>query len=69
MPSDPVFAFSALDHAMMARALRPSRLVASFTRNHGRPRSIRDRKPWFKSRACASISPASTWMPAARSFS
>ena len=49
-----------------AMALRPSRLVASFTRSHGRPRSTRDRKPRFNSRACASIRPCSTAMPAVR---
>jgi hypothetical protein len=52
-----------------AIAVRPSRLIASLTRNHGRPRSMRDRKPRFSSRDCASINPQSTAIPAARRMS
>ena len=53
----------------LASALRPSRLVASLIRSHGRPRSMRERKPRLSARACASIKPDSTVMPAARSLS
>ena len=49
-----------------AVAVRPSRLDASLTRSHGRPRTMRERKPRLSSRACASISPSWTSMPAAR---
>ena len=52
-----------------AIAVRPSRLIASLTRSHGRPRSTRDRKPRFNSRACASSRPVPTSIPAARSLS
>ena len=49
----------------LASALRPSRLVASLIRSHGRPRSIRDSQPRLSVRACAAIRPDSTPMPAA----
>ena len=49
-------------------AVRPSRLMPSFTRTQGRPRSMREMKPRFWCRAAASISPCSTVMPAAASL-
>ena len=53
----------------LASAVRPSRLIASFTRSHGRPRSKRLKKPGFSSRAASCSRPGSTAMPAARSSS
>jgi hypothetical protein len=48
-------------------AVRPSSVAASFTRTHGRARSMREKKPRLSSRAWSRISPTSTAMPAARS--
>ena len=48
----------------LARAIRPSSVLASFSVSQGRPRRIRDRKPAFSSAASRIISPSSMAMPA-----
>ncbi|MNP27816.1 hypothetical protein D3C76_1207450 [compost metagenome] len=48
----------------LAMAVRPSRLIASFTRTKGRPVSMRLMKPTLISRASASSIPDCTAMPA-----
>jgi hypothetical protein len=53
-----------------AGAVRASRLMASFRRIQGRPRSNREKKPTLSSRAsCAEARRSETAMPAARSRS
>ena len=49
-----------------AGAVRASRLMASFSRTKGRPRSKREKKPALSSRACGSNTPTDTSIPAAR---
>ena len=51
-----------------ASAVRPSRLIASFSRTNGRPRSMRLKNPTLSSRAGSRIKPVSTSIPASRSF-
>jgi hypothetical protein len=46
-------------------AVLPSRLAATFKRNQGRPRVMRETKPMLSSLASASSSPLATAMPAA----
>ena len=48
-----------------AMAVRPSRLMASFTRTQGRPRVMRLTKPGLSASASASSTPAAASMPAA----
>jgi hypothetical protein len=52
-----------------ASAVRPSRLMASFTRTHGRPRWMRLKNPMLSSCAASRIKPTCTPISAARSFS
>jgi hypothetical protein len=52
-----------------AGAVRASRLMASFRRSHGRPRSNREKNPTLSARASAASKPTDTAIPAARSRS
>jgi hypothetical protein len=55
--------------APLAKAVRPSKLIASLTRTQGKPCFIRFMKPMLSSVASASMRPASTRIPARNSAS